>query len=92
MNILVSGTITAVEGEAQDWEGTAYRNNKPARFRNFKLFTNCITEINNTRVENAEDVDVIMPKYNLKQYRDNYSKTSGSLYQFCKDEPRFWII
>ena len=48
-------------------------------------FTNCISEINNTQVEKAKDIDIVMPMYNLTEYSHNYSKTSGSLRQYCKD-------
>ena len=49
--------------------------------------TNCISEINNTQIDNAKDIDIVMPMYNLIEYHDNYSKTSGSLWQYCKDIP-----
>ena len=39
------------------------------------------------QTENAQDIDIVMPMYNLIEYSDNYSKTSGSLWQYCKDEP-----
>ena len=48
-------------------------------------FTNCISKINNTQIDNAEYIDIVMPMYNLIEYSDNYSKTSGSLWQYCKD-------
>ena len=50
-------------------------------------FTNCISEINNTLIDNANDVNVVMLMYNLIEYSDNYSKTSGSLWQYYRDEP-----
>ena len=50
-------------------------------------FTNCICEINNPQVDNAKDLDIVMPMYNLIDYSDNYSKTSESLWQYCKDIP-----
>ena len=46
------------------------------------LFTNCISEINNTQIDNARDIDIVMPMYSLIEYSDNYSKTSGSLRQY----------
>ena len=49
--------------------------------------TNCISEINNTQVDNAEDIDIVIPMYNLIEYSDNYSQTSASLWQYCKDIP-----
>ena len=50
-------------------------------------FPNCISEVNNTQVENAKNIDIVMPMYNLMEYSDNYSKISGSLWQYCKDIP-----
>ena len=50
-------------------------------------FTNCISKINNNQIDNAEYIDIVMPMYNLIEYSDNYSKTSGSLWQYCKDIP-----
>ena len=47
---------------------------------NCTAFTNCISEINNTQIDNPKDIDVVMPVYNLIEYRDNYSKLSGSLW------------
>ena len=54
-------------------------------FKNCAPFTNCISEINNTQLDNAKDFDIIMPMYNLIEYSDNYAKTSGSLWQYCLD-------
>ena len=54
-------------------------------FKNCAPFTNCISKINNTQIDNAEYVDIVMPMYNLIEYSDNYSKTFGSLWQCCKD-------
>ena len=48
-------------------------------FKNFAPFTDCISEINNTEVDNAKDIDVVMPMYNLIKFSDIYLKTSGSL-------------
>ena len=42
-------------------------------------------KINNPKIDNTMYIDIVMPMYNLTQYRDNYSKTSGSLWQYCKD-------
>ena len=46
----------------------------------------CINEINNTRIYNSKDIDVVMPMYNLIEYSHNYSKISGSLWQYYRDE------
>ena len=46
-----------------------------------------VQAINNTQIDNAEYIDTVMPMYNLIEYSDNYSKTSGSLWQYCKEIP-----
>ena len=43
--------------------------------------------INNTQIGNGNDIDTVMPMYNLIEYSDNYAKTTGSLWQYCKDIP-----
>ena len=48
-------------------------------FKNSAPFTNCITEINQTQVDDAEDIFIVMPMYNVIEYSDTYSETSGSL-------------
>ena len=55
-------------------------------FRNCAPFTGCVTHINDEHVETAEDLDIIMPMYNLIEYLDNYADSSGSLYQFKREE------
>ena len=46
-----------------------------------------MSKINNTQTDNTEYIDIVMPMYNLIEYSDNYSKTSGSLWQYCKEIP-----
>ena len=83
--ILVKGTITVNNTAAQ---GAAANNtNKKVIFKNCAPFTNCISKINNTQIDNAKDIDIVMPMYNLIEYGDNYAKTTGSLWQYCKDMP-----
>ena len=48
---------------------------------------NCISKINTINIDNAEDLDVVMPKYNLLEYNKNYKKTTGSLWNYYRDEP-----
>ena len=60
---------------------------KEITFKNCAPFTKCISRINNTDIDNAHDIDIVMPMYNLIEYSDNYSKTSGSLWQYYKDDP-----
>ena len=83
--ILAKGTISVNNTAAQ---GAAANNtNKKVIFKNCAPFTNCISEINNTQIDNAKDIDIVMPMYNLIEYSDNYAKTTGSLWQYCKDIP-----
>ena len=83
--ILVKGTISVNNTAAQ--VGAVNNNNKKVIFKNCAPFTNCISEINNTQIDNAKDIDIVMPMYNLIEYSDNYAKTTGSLWQYCKDIP-----
>ena len=76
--ILVKGTIT-ITGEGAD--GAAERadeRDKGVTFKNCAPFTKCISRITNRDIDNAHDIDIVMPMYNLIEYSDNYSKTSGS--------------
>ena len=85
--ILVKGTIT-ITGEGDDAAARqADERVKGVTFKNCAPFTKCISRINNTDIDNAQDIDIVMPMYNLIEYSDNYSKTSGSLWQYYKDEP-----
>ena len=61
--------------------------NKGVIFKNCAPFTKCISRINSTEIDNAQDIDIIMPMYNLIEYSDNHSKTSGSLWQYYKNDP-----
>ena len=84
-HILVKGNITVNNTAAAD--AAANNTNKEVIFKNYPPFTNCISKINNTQIDNAEYIDIVMPMYNLIEYSDNYSKTSGSLWQYCKEIP-----
>ena len=83
--ILVKGTITVNNTAAADAD--ANNTNKKVIFKNCAPFTNCISGINNAQVDNAKDIDVIMPLYNLLEYSPAYEKTSGLLWRYCKDIP-----
>ena len=72
--ILVSGTITVAEVAARGGN-----NDLEVVLENCAPFTDCISEIDNTHIDNAKDIDVVVPMYNLIKYSNNYSKTSGSL-------------
>ena len=83
--ILVKGTISVTNTAAQ---GAAANNtNKKVIFKNCAPFTNCISEIDNMQIDNAKDIDIVMPMYNVVEYSDNYTKITGSLWQYCKDIP-----
>ena len=83
--IHVSGTITITNRAAAAAANPNNRKNITIEY--CAPFANCVSEINNTQIGNAKDTDIGMPKYNLIEYNDNYSKTSGSLYQYYRDEP-----
>ena len=68
------------------------KRNKGVIFKNCAPFTDCISEINNAQTDNAKDLDVVMPMYDLIEYSNNYSKASGSLWHYCKDDPNDNII
>ena len=57
-------------------------------FKNCAPFRTCDVAINDEHVEKAEDLDIVMPMYNLLEYSDNYQNSTGSLYQFKRDEPQ----
>ena len=88
--ILVKGTI-AIAGAGADAAARQAderdERDKVVIFKNCAPFTNCISEINNTQIDNAKDIEIVMPMYNLIEYSDNYAKTTGSLWQFFRDEP-----
>ena len=83
--ILAKGTITVANTAAA--RAAVNNTNKKVIFKNCAPFTSCITEINNTQVNYAEDIDIVNPIYNLIEYSDAYSKTSGSLWQCYRYEP-----
>ena len=84
--ILVKGTIR-ITGAGDDAAARqADERDKGAIFKNCAALTKCTSRINNKDIDNAQDIDVVMPMYNLIEYNDNYSKTSGSLWQYYKDQ------
>ena len=60
--------------------------NRQVILKNNASFISCISKINSVLVENAEDLDIVMPMYNLLKYREIYSKTSASLWNYYRDE------
>ena len=86
-NILVKGTITITGAGNYDAAKRLHERNKGVMFKNCAPFTKFISRINNKDIDNAQDIDIVMPMYNLIEYSDNYSKTTGSLWQCYKDDP-----
>ena len=74
--ILVTGNITVTGGNADT----------KVAFKNCAPFTRCISHINAEHVETDENLDIIMPMYNLLKYSDNYVHSSASLWQLRRDE------
>ena len=64
----------------------APNNKKNIIVENCIPFADWISEANNTQVDDAKDIDVVMPMYNIIEYSDNYSKTTGSLWSYYSDE------
>ena len=85
--ILVKRTITITEAGDDDAAREGDERNKGVIFKNCVPFTKCTSKINDTETDNVQDIDIVMPMYNLIKYSDNYSKTCGSLWRYYKDEP-----
>ena len=85
--ILVNGTIKITGAGSDDAAKQTDEKDKGVTFKNCAPFIKCISRIKNTDLDNAKDIDIVKPMYNLIEYSDNYSKTSGRLYQYYKDEP-----
>ena len=78
--IVVKETITVVRpSNAKRNKATAFKNNAP--------FISCISKIKGVKIDNAENLNVVMPMYNLLEYGKNYKKTTGSLWNYYRDEP-----
>ena len=71
---------------AADIEVAAAAADTNVAFKSCAPFTRCVTHINDEHVETAENLDIIMLMYNLIEYSDDYADSSGSLYQFKRDE------
>ena len=78
--IVVKGTITVTDPDNA-------KNTKVLHSKNNTPFINCIWKINVVQIDNAEGLDVVMPMYNLLEYSKNYRKTTGSLWNYYRDEP-----
>ena len=78
--ILVNGMITVAGNQPRD------RQNKPVILKSNAPFFSRIIRINGELIEYADDLDIVMPMYNLLEYSKNYRKTIGSLYNYYRDE------
>ena len=78
--IVVKGRVSVTNNNSANriYKKLTFKNNVPLR--------SCITKINNIFIDNAEDLDIVMPMYNLLQYSNNYSMTSGKLWNYYRDE------
>ena len=65
---------------AEQAEDNSNNNNKEVVFKDCAPFTNCVSEINNTQIDNAKGLHVVVPIHSLMEDSDNYSKTSGEVY------------
>ena len=84
--------IEAPSNTAANATATSNANNnafgeKKLLFKNNASFINCVSKINCVKIDNAEDLDVVMPMYNLLEYSKNYRKTTGSLWNYYRNEP-----
>ena len=77
--IVVKGDITVTEPDNA-------KRNKSVAFKNNAPFINCISKINGIQIGNVEDLDVVMPMYNLLEYSKNYWKITGSLWNYYRNE------
>ena len=77
--IVVKGIITVTNPDNT-------KRNKAVAFKNIAPFINCISKINGVQIDNAEDLDVVMPIYNLLGYSKNYRKTTGILWNYYRDK------
>ena len=82
--ILVNGTITVTANAGAN--NIRDKRNRPLILKNNAPFVSCITKINNELIEDAKDLDEVMPMYNLLEYSKNYMKTIGSFYNYYRDE------
>ena len=86
-HIIGKGTITITWARAGAAAKNADTIHKKVKFKNCAPFADCISKINNTLVDNAKHLDVVMQIYNLIEYRYNYAKASRRLWQYYKDNP-----
>ena len=71
--ILVKGAITITGARANAHTRQADERDKAVAFKNCAPFTKCISRINNTAIDHAHNIDIVMPMFNLIEYSNNYS-------------------
>ena len=85
--ILVKGMITVTaNGDNNNANNIRDKRNRPLILKNTAPFVSCITRINGELIDDAEDLDIVMPMYNLLEHSKNYRKTIGSFYNYYRDE------
>ena len=85
--ILVKGTITVTApGVNNNANNIRDKRNRPVILKNNVPFVSCITRINGELIEDSNDLDIVVPMYNLLEYSKNYKKTIGSLYNYYREE------
>ena len=84
-NVLAKETITVPSTAAA--VAAVNNTNKKVTFKTWAPVTDCMTEINNTQVDDSQKIDIVMPLYNLIEHSGAYSKTSWSLWQYYRYEP-----
>ena len=77
--ILVSGTVAKLAADGGNVEIQVV-------FKYGARFNDCMSEINNTQIDNAKAIYVVMPMYSLIEYNNNYSRTPGDLWQYYRDK------
>ena len=85
--ILGKGTVTVTApGVNNNANNIRDKKDRPFILKNNVPFVSCITRINGELIEDADDLDIVMPMYNLLEHSKNYRKTIGSLYNYYRDE------
>ena len=72
------GITVGAPNNAKKKKAVAFKSNAP--------FINCVSKINGVKIDNAEDLDVVMPMYNLLEYSKNYRNTADNLWNYYRDD------
>ena len=86
--IFAKGRITIAKAGDNVRARQADERNRGITFKTSVPFINYKSGLNNIEIDNAKDIDSVMPIHNLIEYSDNYSKASGGLWQYYRDEPK----